>query len=281
MKDPVYLSMDLAKLQIDPDYQRDLNSPKAQQLLKKLVDQYNPHLLGVLSVAEHNGVYSVWDGQLRLSALRERGEHEAMCLVSPDCSPQEQASLFLMQVDRRNLTSAQYHKAALAAQNPDATLIEKTINQYNVTTGTLRNETTIRAIGALYWIYKRGGQPLLDDTIQVTVGAGWAATHDGFSDRVLKGLSFFLGAFPASVASRDECILAFSEINPAVPLGEATSKANTPSSNVHALFAGVLLRQYNRSTGKRLRSVNIERLAKKRVRKLVTTEEDLLGDELL
>jgi hypothetical protein len=90
----------LSKLIVDKHYQRPLDEKR----VKKIVEEFDPRLLGTLEVSVRNGKSAVFDGQHRLAALRALKATEAPCLQHTGLSAQEEAALFVAhQKGRRNI----------------------------------------------------------------------------------------------------------------------------------------------------------------------------------
>lgn len=246
--EPVYRELPINRLFIKEIYQRDQNA-QFDKWVNETTDNFDPDLLGVLMVAEENGQYFVWDGQGRLELLKRLGFTHAWCQIS-EADERRQAELFGQQVNRRNLTWTDRHKAAIVEGNEAALDIDVVAQTYGYNVGL--GENRIRAVGALYWIYSRGGSALLDDVLR-TIATDWSETKDGLSDRAMKGLGFFYNAFPPDVVDRDEAIKVFADVSPSQILGESAKNTQvTSGSNNSAEFARLLMKHFNKKMGRRL-----------------------------
>jgi hypothetical protein len=74
----------------DGGYQRELSDPK----VKRIVARFSELKLGVIEVAEIDGVYWVWDGQHRLVACRRMGRETIPCRISYGYTTEELADAF-------------------------------------------------------------------------------------------------------------------------------------------------------------------------------------------
>lgn len=272
--EPVYCEIPLSSLKIKHEYQREQNS-QFDKWVNNTVETFDPDLLGVLMVADENGQYFVWDGQGRLEVLKRLGFTSTWCQIS-DADERRQAELFGQQVNRRNLTWTDRHKAAIIEGNPVSLDIEIIANEYGYSVG--RGSNNIRAVGALYWIYDRGGYDLLNDVLR-TISTCWGETREGLSDRAMKGLGFFYNAFPASVVDRDEAIVVFNDVSPGQVLGEAAKMAQTTSgSNSASEFARILMKKFNKKLGRRLHSKPIKKANDLRITRWERSAERALAN---
>lgn len=249
--EPDYRRLPVAGLNIAHAYQREPN-PQFNKWVDETVAIFDPDLLGVLMVAEDDGQFYVWDGQGRLEVLKRIGITHAWCQVS-NANQQRQAELFGQQVNRRNLTWTDRHKALVVEGNQSALDIDLIAETYGYSVGSGQNR--IRAVGALYWIYNRGGSELLGDVLR-TISTCWSDAESGISDRAMKGLGFFYNAFPADVVDREEALKVFATVSPSQILGEAAKnmQTSTKSTNSAAEFARLLMKAFNKRMGRRLHS---------------------------
>lgn len=248
----MYAELNVSQLEIDPTYQRVASTPQDKKrfdtFVASIVENFDPNLLGVLSVATDDGRYYVWDGQARLSALRVLGVEKVWCQIG-DLSQTEQAALFAQQTHRRSLHPLQRHRAALVAGDKEATVINDIVQEAGLET----SRAGIQAVQSLYWIYRRGGPTLLGDTLTIAA-ACWQDSPQGFSDRILKGLGVFLERFPAYQVDRDDIRKTFANVSPDVILGKASRAARTPAgSNNYMEVARCLTEAFNRAANRKLR----------------------------
>jgi hypothetical protein len=111
------------QLQIDPVYQRGLDSGPSQSLIRRIAQFWDWGLCQPLYVARRSdgGLYVV-DGQHRLAAARLRGDiWQLPCVVAAFAGAAEEAAHFVaLNQQRRPLNKLQIFKAALAAGDEEA-----------------------------------------------------------------------------------------------------------------------------------------------------------------
>lgn len=188
-------------------------------------------------------------------------------MITPHCDKPQEAHLFLAQENRRPLNWFDKHRAGLAEGREESLIIEMIAQRQGLNvSGYEVGPNTVRAIGALYWIYDRGGEELLDDVLETAV-ACWKHSKDGLKDRSLKGLAFFFDAFSAHDVDRNIARLAFKNVSPTQATVEAVKETRVNGGNNHTEFARYLLRAFNRETHRKLRSSILERNADLRRRR--------------
>lgn len=159
-----YRRVPLDQLTVDPSYQRELDTNRVQ----KIVDDFDPALLGALEISVRNGKCAVFDGQHRLEALTIRGEKDAPCLVHEGLTVPEEAMLFVrLQTQRKQLNPIDRFRARLRAGETQAAEIQNTVEGFGYTLGKGGHENQIGAISALDRVYDRGGRDLLALTLDL------------------------------------------------------------------------------------------------------------------
>lgn len=153
-----FQTIEVDKLIVDKRYQRPLDKKRVEHIHKN----YNPRLLGTLEVSQRNGTAAVFDGQHRLAVLKKRGEAKVPCLVHTDLSPEEEAVLFVaLQQQRKRVHGTEQFVAEVFAGEPTAKAIDRIVRKHGLRVG----RGAIRAPHMLRWIYRKGGDDLLDRTL--------------------------------------------------------------------------------------------------------------------
>lgn len=244
-----YKEIPLSGLRVHPGYQRELDEGR----VLKIVAEYDPRLLGVLMIAhdDHQAPTWVWDGQHRLEALRRLGFTTAWAQISPD-TPQDQATLFVRaQEGRKNITPAARHRAQLFAGEPKAKEIDEIVASFGYKLSNDAGAKNIRAVRAMYWMYERGGSTAVRRTMNVVTSA-WANLASAFDDRVLKGLSLTLIAFPDLDTSMVADALRNESPRALLMDSQARTRSVTGSNN-HIELARSFIKIINKHSGRRLR----------------------------
>lgn len=173
-----YQRLPLDKLIVDSAYQRGLD----ERRVDKIVDEFDPALLGTLEVSHRNGKSAIFDGQHRFAALKKLGAKDAPCIVHKGLSVPDEAMLFVrLQTQRKALRPLDRFKARMAAGEEKALEIHKCVQKYGYTIaeggGT---QSYIGSVAALDRIYDRGGVELLARTLDlVSVYKGEPKGTDG------------------------------------------------------------------------------------------------------
>lgn len=173
--------LSLSKLFVDDSYQRPLTS-----FVDKIVNKFDPALIGTLVVSKRGAKYAVVDGQTRMEALRELGKKEAPCLVYLGLSQADEASLFArLQRERRGIASYHRFRAALVAGEKEPQEIEVIAKDVGYGIGLETGE--ISAVAALEYAYRRDAE-VLERTLLIFKEA-WGADYVPTGD-LIRGLAF-------------------------------------------------------------------------------------------
>lgn len=117
---PVLQYQPPAALDIDPEYQRSMDSSSSQTLVRKIAQHWNWDLCQPLVVSRRDdGSMFVIDGQHRLAAAKLRGDISVLpCVVTQFSSVADEAASFVhLNQQRRPLTKLDIFKAALASED--------------------------------------------------------------------------------------------------------------------------------------------------------------------
>jgi hypothetical protein len=179
----------LDRLFVDADYQRPLTS-----FVEEVARDYDPAKVGTLLVSERDdGRYAVFDGQTRMEAMRQNGEPEAPCLIYSGLTPENEAQLFADLVTKRRGTATFLRfRAELRAGKPEAVAIAQIVEAAGLDLGLVEKPTTVRAVAALEYVYRRDPQ-LLPLVLGVIVQA-WPdpKTDARLTGDIIRGLATFL-----------------------------------------------------------------------------------------
>lgn len=159
----------LDEVAVDHAYQRSLAEPQSLTLIRQIAIFWDWSLCQPLTIAKRpNGALMIVDGQHRHAAAKLRGDIETLpCVVSTYSNAGEEAAAFVaLNRNRRPLTALDLFKAALAANDPEATAVLKAITDAGLKLATSTNLQTIRAgsvsnIGGILRCYRRHGERVL------------------------------------------------------------------------------------------------------------------------
>jgi hypothetical protein len=125
---PVLQYLRPSEIDIDPAYQRSIDAPASQTLIRKIAQHWNWDLCQPLVVAARpTGALMVIDGQHRLAAAKLRGDIDQLpcTIVHYESAADEAASFVHLNQQRRPLTKVELFKAAVASADPEARAIVK------------------------------------------------------------------------------------------------------------------------------------------------------------
>lgn len=188
-----YEIIKLSELFIDPNYQRDME----EQRVKKIVNQFDHRLFGILEVSERQGGYkAVFDGQHRLEAGVLLGLGAVPCLVHRGLTPEEEAYLFTrLQTQRRGLGQIDRFRAQVFAGDAEQVALKKILDSEGFIVGRNTNSTsTISAIVTLERMYRRYGPDHVREML-VQLKEIWGADDGALTGAFMDGFSRWLWAY--------------------------------------------------------------------------------------
>lgn len=158
------------QLQIDPSYQRSLETGASQTLIRKIAIYWDWGLCQPLFVARRadGGLYVV-DGQHRLEAAKLRGDiWQLPCVVTQfDTAADEAASFVALNQQRRPLSKLDLFNASLAADDAEARAISAAVAAAGLRIGSSTNLAALRPgaivnIGGLQRCIRSHGSSVLE-----------------------------------------------------------------------------------------------------------------------
>jgi hypothetical protein len=159
----------LDEMFVDLSYQRTLDAPQSQTLIRQIAMFWNWDYCQPLTVAKRpNGALMIVDGQHRHAAAKLRGDIEALpCVVATYANVGDEAATFVaLNRIRRPLTALDLFKAALAADDPEAKAVLAAIEDAGLRLASSTNLLTLKAgaisnIGGLLRCHRNRGEPVL------------------------------------------------------------------------------------------------------------------------
>lgn len=163
------------QLKIDETYQRSLEAPSSQTLIRRIAMYWDWGLCQPLFVARRaNGGLYVVDGQHRLEAAKLRGDiWQLPCVVASfETAADEAASFVALNQQRRPLNQMQLFKAALAAGDNEAGTIQSALAEAGLWIGsspdlTIQKPGALVCISALQKCVRVHGEKILRASLQV------------------------------------------------------------------------------------------------------------------
>lgn len=190
--------VDLAGLQVDPSYQRDV---KAKH--KSIVAEFNEEALGIPLVGERgDGSRWIVDGLQRITALRKMGRKSVRAEVFASDGPEHEAAIFkLVNLNRTKLSPGEEFRALLAGQDKLAWAIKEAVEAegYRIVLGRrgqkLGGDNTYAAkeltcINTLVAVAKRSGTAPIRFAL-VAIRESWPGDRLGPYNMMIDGLSIF------------------------------------------------------------------------------------------
>lgn len=172
---PVLQYLRPEEISIDPAYQRSIEAPDSQTLIRKIAQHWNWDLCQPLVVAARpTGDLMVIDGQHRLAAARMRGDITQMpcTIVHYESAADEAANFVHLNQQRRPLTRIELFKAAVASEDPEALAISAAIAAAGLSLAAHSNHTAwkplmVHNIAGIEKAWRRHGGVATSAALQV------------------------------------------------------------------------------------------------------------------
>ncbi len=187
--------VDLATLNVDPSYQRELNLKQ----VASIVASFEETALGIPLVGQREDG-SLWtvDGQQRIGAIKKMGRRTVRAEVFASHGPEHEASVFKwVNFNRRKLNSVQQFRALLTAHDEAAWAVKECVEEcgYHVVTGKNSRNSDLAAdqltcITTLMGIYKRLGVEPIKFALN-TVKQVWPGDKLGVHNVMVDGFAIF------------------------------------------------------------------------------------------
>lgn len=156
---------------------------------------FDPDLFGIPALVRRpNGLYHVADGQHRIEAVRAMGwgDQLVQCEVFESKTRAEEAAIFIDRENRRHTTPQEKYRISLTAGKPMQIDIEKGVRSLGLTVSNDRKDGHIRAVGALYYVYKRDRMKIdLLCKVLATLKTVWGNSSASFEGKLIEGLANF------------------------------------------------------------------------------------------
>jgi len=187
------LWVDLAQMRISDRAQRDHAAQGAQNLIDKIVQNFDPDRFGALTVNYRDDLFWVVDGGHRLSALLKMGygDQQVQCWVYEGLTEDQEADLFLDLNNVRPVSSMDKFKVAVVAGREVETAVESIVSSLGMSVGTGR-VNTIRCTSALLKLYDVSGPDVLKTALWILRDAYGDA---GFTARLVEGMGKFVANY--------------------------------------------------------------------------------------
>lgn len=246
--EPIVATLPLDALFVDRRFQRPLNERRAA----RIAAEFDPSLLGVLhvNVRSKPTIYSVFDGQHRLAALRSLGWDAAPCLVHRLSFEDEALAFVRTQTERKPVRPVDRHRAAVAARDQRALVVDAVIREAGFVPTDAQQFAAIAALTAVNTTFNRFGAERLAETLQM-IATIWG--RDDTSARkgtMIEGLALFLDTFDS--VKRPELVRKLQAHSAASIIRGAAEQARLTGGSGASCVALAILTIYNkqRTTGR-------------------------------
>lgn len=185
----------IGELQVDRSYQRTVDTPQSQALIRQIAMFWDWRLFHPLSVVRrHDGSLWVIDGQHRLAAARMRKDlYDLPCVISPSESVTDEASAFVaMNRQRRPLSRIDVYRASLAAGDPEHLQAQQMIEAAGLSIAAHSNFTAwkpaqISNVGGVLQAVRAHGAPATSMALGVLAQA-WRGEVLRYAGTILGGV---------------------------------------------------------------------------------------------
>lgn len=190
IKVPKYQVLPIDKLEI-PSYQREPKFIKS----KKMSDNLDLDLIGVILVSYRERKLWIIDGQHRVNALKLSGIKYVLCQVLDNLSIEEESDKYLkLNTLRTPLNSNQKFIAKLEANDVIANDIVKILSNYGVsytTNNGIRENGKIACLSSCEYAYKKVGAVEFENIFKI-IKKVWNNRASSLHVQIIRGISSFI-----------------------------------------------------------------------------------------
>lgn len=187
----------VGELQIDPTYQRSIDTGPSQALIRKIAMFWDWGLCQPLAVSRRpSGALAVVDGQHRVSAAKLRGDipHLPCVITSYPNAGDEAAAFVALNQMRRPLSALDLFKAAVAAEDKESLLILDCLTSAGLSLAPHSNHTAwkpgmVANIGGLRRVLQRDGGEQVIRTALAVLGKAFPGQIMRYAGTLFPGLA--------------------------------------------------------------------------------------------
>ena len=232
------------------EYQRTADVDR----VKKMVENYDPKLVGVITVSLRNGKYHVIDGQHRVMLCRSLKIPKIKANVLTGLTLEEEAAYFNAfngaHGESVKLRRYDVFRADIIAKEPSAMMILKAATENGITLGGSSGEGRISAFSTLYSILGKYGADHLHRTLRLLVNT-WNREADSFNAKILQATADFIHYYSGVENYSDAIFIRqLSRVDPKKAIREMKSDSSTSISRVQGL--NILFKYYNHGLRKKI-----------------------------
>lgn len=188
----------IKELITDQNYQRCLS----EKHVKKAVKEFDVYQINPVKVSRRDGNNYVFNGQHTIeivATVSGSRDTPVWCMVYDDLEYKSEANVFAnQQKNIKYLTPYEIFNANIEAGNNVQLLIKELVESYDLTITNKAMPSSIRAVGALEYIYHHYGYEVLNRTLRLTIET-WEGSATSLSSGILKGVAKVLYVYDTEV----------------------------------------------------------------------------------
>jgi len=168
-----------------------------KRIVNTIVNNLNPHKLGVLWVSHRDGKYYVYDGRHRLTALKilyPNLDYFVNCEIHNGLTYEDEARLFAEQHDdKAPLDACQKFNGYLEARDSEANAIEKALNDIGFSVGKDKGDhsnNTIACVNKVTELYRKYSYPSFKAIFKL-IKTIWDGDRKSLDRRIVGGMAIF------------------------------------------------------------------------------------------
>lgn len=239
-----YQLIRVGDLVFDQDYQRKVN----KNMIKKISEKYDRHLLDAIRVSKRDGKYLVLDGKHRVTAIKEHlgdDDTKVWCQVFTDIETyEEEALLFTLQQSSRKLSAIDNYNARIEARDELMLLIQNVVELNGFHINALKEDYNIGCVSALEKIAKEYDVEILSKALRI-ISETWNGNKPYLTGPIIRGLVEIIYTFDEQF---DEKIF----IKSLSRISITQLKRDATLGNTSKEYSIAMLNYYNSSTRKKL-----------------------------
>lgn len=164
-----------------------------------VTNEFNPEVMGYISVSHRDGWYYVIDGQHRRhGAIAFLGDssQQVQCRVFTDLTSEQEAELFLQLNDQKRQSPMSKYKVALTAGRAIECDIERICRSLDLRIGLDKSCEEIGCVTAIIAVYRKHGPAALSFAMRVIRDA---YGYDGFKRQTIEALALMTDRYGKSI----------------------------------------------------------------------------------
>lgn len=180
----------IAKMRVNPLAQREMN----QAWVDAIAVDLDLEQLGAPTVNERDGHFHILDGQHRIEALKVAGwgDQQIQCWTYSGLDDESEAEVFLKLNNVKAVDAFAKFKVGVSAGRDVPSDIDRIVRAQGLSVCRDRRPGAVRAVGALQYVYGRGGAKVLARSLGIIRDAYGDA---GFEAKVIEGIGLLCARY--------------------------------------------------------------------------------------